>query len=136
MSMETDYIMAPNLIKSALRKQPLIIYDTGNQTRTFCYYTDAIDGITKFIRNGGSGETYNIDNDKAEKSMIDLVKLFRKLININLSYKLTLYAEYYSDDKTIRRLPSIEKERELLNFNPKVTLEVSLTKTWMWALKN
>ena len=50
MSIETDYRMVPNLIKSALRKQPVNIYGTGNQTRTFCYYTDAIEGIIKVIR--------------------------------------------------------------------------------------
>ena len=51
--------------------------------------------------------------------MIDLVKLFRKTINIDLSYKLTPYPEYYPDDEPIRRLASIEKAREHLNFNPK-----------------
>ncbi len=136
MSIETDYRMVPNIIKSALRKQPVNIYGTGNQTRTFCYYTDAVEGIIKVIRNGASGETYNIGNDKPEISMIDLVKLFRKTINIDLSYKLTAYPEYYPDDEPMRRLASIDKAREHLNFNPKVTLEAGLTKTWMWALKN
>ena len=136
MSIEKDYRMVPNLIKSALRKQPINIYGTGNQTRTFCYYTDAIEGIIKVIRNGSYGETYNIGNDKPEISMIDLVKLFRKTINIDLSYKLTAYPEYYPDDEPIRRLASIDKAREHLNFNPKVNLEAGLTKTWMWALKN
>ena len=68
--------------------------------------------------------------------MIDLVKLFRKTINIDLSYKLTQYPEYYPDDEPIRRLASIDKAREHLNFNPKVNLEAGLTKTWKWALKN
>jgi len=136
MSIESDYRMVPNLIKSALKKQQLNIYGTGKQTRTFCYYTDAIEGIMKVIKNGTSGETYNIGNDKPEISMIDLVKLFRKTINIDLSYKLTPYPEYYPDDEPIRRLASIEKARENLNFNPKVTLEAGLTETWSWALKN
>ena len=68
--------------------------------------------------------------------MIDLVKLFRKTINIDLSYKLTPYPEYYPDDEPTRRLASIDKAREHLNFHPKVTLEAGLTKTWTWALKN
>ena len=136
MSIETDYRMVPNLIKSALKSQIVNIYGTGNQTRTFCYYTDAIEGIIKVIRNGACGETYNIGNDKPEISMIDLVKLFREIINLDLSYKLTPYPEYYPEDEPIRRLPSIDKAREHLNFNPKVTLEAGLTKTWKWALKN
>ncbi len=136
MSIEKDFRMIPNLIKSALIKRPVNIYGTGNQTRTFCYYTDAIDGIIKVMENGAYGETYNIGNDKPEISMIDLVKLFRKTINIDLSYKLTPYPEYYPDDEPIRRLASIDKARKDLKFNPKVTLEAGLTKTWNWALKN
>ena len=136
MSIDTDYRLVPNLIKSALSKQPINIYGTGNQTRTFCYYTDAIDGIIKVIINGAFGETYNIGNDKPEISVIDLVKLFRKTINIDLMYKLTAYPDYYPDDEPLRRLASIEKAREHLNFNPKVSLEAGLTKTWLWALKN
>ncbi len=136
MSIETDYRMVPNLIKSALRREPVNVYGSGNQTRTFCYYTDAIEGIIKVIKNGDSGETYNIGNDKPEISMIDLVKLFRKTINIDLGYKLTPYPDYYPDDEPIRRLASIDKARKDLNFNPKINLEVGLTKTWMWALKN
>ena len=136
MSIETDYRMIPNLMKSALRKQTVNIYGNGNQTRTFCYYTDAIEGIIKVLKNGVCGETYNIGNDKPEISMIDLVKVFRKTINIDLSYKSTPYPEYYPDDEPIRRLASIEKARENLNFHPKVNLEAGLTKTWTLALKN
>ena len=136
MSIETDYRMIPNLMKSALRKQTINIYGNGNQTRTFCYYTDAIDGIIKVIKNGVYGETYNIGNDKPEISMIDLVKLFRKTINIDLSYKLTPYPEYYPDDEPVRRLASIDKARGHLNFHPKVNLETGLTRTWTWALNH
>ena len=136
MSIETDYRMVPNLIKSALRKQPVNIYGTGNQTRTFCYYTDAIEGIVKVINKGDNGETYNIGNDKPEISMIELVKLFEKTINLEMNYQLTPYPEYYPDDEPKRRLASIDKAREHLNFQPKVTLEAGLTETWNWALKD
>ena len=136
MSIEKDYRMIPNLIKSALRKQAVNVYGTGNQTRTFCYYTDAIEGILKVIRNGGFGETYNIGNDKPEISMINLVKIFRKIINIDLKYELTSYPEYYPDDEPLRRLASINKARNSLNFDPKISLEVGLTETWKWAIKN
>ena len=66
MSIETDFRMVPNLIKSALRNEPVNIYGTGKQTRTFCYYTDAIEGIIKVIRNRAYGETYNIGNENPE----------------------------------------------------------------------
>ena len=135
MSIYTDYRMVPNIIKSALRKQTLNIYGSGNQTRTFCYYTDAIDGIIKVIQKGECGETYNIGNDNPEISMINLVKLFRKTINIDLSYELSPYPEFYPDDEPKRRLPSIEKAKIDLNFNPKISLDQGLAETWSWAIK-
>ena len=118
-----------------MKKKAVNIYGTGNQTRTFCYYTDAIEGIIKVIKNGGFGQTYNIGNDNPEISMINLVKLFCKTNNLDLNYKLTPYPEYYPDDEPIRRLASIQKARDHLNFNPKVTLEEGLIKTWLWAKK-
>ena len=136
MSIYKDYRMIPNLIKSVITNQPVNIYGTGNQTRTFCYYTDAIDGILKVISNGDDGETYNIGNDKPEISMIDLVKLFGKTLDLEISYKLIPYPEYYPDDEPIRRLASIEKAKLNLNFYPKVNLETGLKKTWTWALNN
>ena len=136
MSIETDYRMVPNLIKTALKKEKINIYGNGNQTRTFCYYKDAIEGIIKVIKNGVYGETYNIGNDYPEISMIDLVKLFSKVINININYALTPYPEYYPEDEPTRRLPSIEKAKKDLDFHPKITLEKGLHETWTWALEN
>ena len=136
MSIYSDYRMIPNIIKSALKRQPVNIYGTGTQTRTFCYYTDAIEGIIKVINNGDHGETYNIGNDEPEISMIDLVKLFGKTLNLDISYQLIPYPDYYPEDEPIRRLASIKKARERLNFHPKVNLEAGLSKTWSWALKN
>tara|TARA_B100000579_G_scaffold49769_1_gene34684 strand:+ start:1201 stop:2184 length:984 start_codon:yes stop_codon:yes gene_type:complete len=134
-SIETDYRMVPNLIKSALKNQSVSIYGTGNQTRTFCYYTDAVEGIIKVIKSGGFGQTYNIGNDKPEISMINLVKLFSKTINKDIKYQLTPYPEYYPDDEPLRRLASIKRARETLHFNPRITLEEGLIKTWLWARK-
>ena len=136
MSIKTDYRIVPNLIKSALTRKVLNIYGDGNQTRTFCYYKDAIEGIVKVIKNGGSGETYNIGNDNPEISIVDLVKLFNKALKIDLNYQLTSYPDYYPDDEPIRRLPSIKKAREQLSFHPNITLEEGLMATWLWALKN
>ena len=136
MSIETDYRMVPNLMKSALRNQTLNIYGTGKQTRTFCYYKDAIEGIVKVIKKGLYGETYNIGNDKPEISMIDLVRLFSETVKVDLTYQLTPYPEDYPDDEPLRRLASIEKARNDLNFDPKITLESGLTETWTWALNN
>tara|TARA_Y100001968_G_scaffold324135_1_gene362903 strand:+ start:1734 stop:2711 length:978 start_codon:yes stop_codon:yes gene_type:complete len=135
-SINTDYRIIPNIIKAALNKQNLNIYGSGNQTRTFCYYSDAIDGIIKVLENGLSGETYNIGNDFPEISMVELVKLFSETVKIDLNYELTSYPDYYPDDEPLRRLPSIEKARRDINYHPKITLEEGLTKSWDWAVRD
>ncbi len=136
MSIDTDYRMIPNLIKSALRKDKLNIYGNGTQTRTFCYYKDAIQGIVKVIQFGKDGETYNIGNDFPEISMINLVKLFIATTNVQLSYQLTPYPDFYPNDEPVRRLPSIKKAKIDLKYYPKVSLEEGILKSWNWALKN
>jgi len=136
MSIERDNRMVPNLIKAALKKQRVKIYGNGKQTRTFCYYEDAIEGIIKVLKHGEYGSTYNIGNDKPEVSMIDLVKIFSKTINIDLNFELTPYPEDYPDDEPKRRVPSIEKAKKNLNFHPKFSLEEGLTKTWQWAVQS
>ncbi len=133
MDIKSDYRMIPNLIKSCLVNKKLKIYGKGNQTRTFCYYTDAIEGIMKVIESGLEGETYNIGNDNPEISMLNLVELFRKVVNKNLDFELTEYPKYYPKDEPMRRLPSIGKARKELGFNPKVSIEEGLIKTWSWA---
>mgnify|MGYP001468423881 CR=1 FL=1 len=136
MSIERDNRMVPNIIKAALKKQRVKIYGNGKQTRTFCYYEDAIEGIIKVLKHGEYGSTYNIGNDKPEVSMIDLVKIFSKTINIDLNFELTPYPEDYPDDEPKRRVPSIEKAKKNLNFHPKFSLEEGLTKTWQWAVQS
>ena len=71
---ETDYRVLPNFTSRIKANVPLQIYGTGNQTRTFCYVTDAMEGFIRVILNGVPGEAYNIGNPNPEISVIDLIK--------------------------------------------------------------
>ena len=75
---QKDYRIFPNFISNILNKK-LNIYGTGNQTRTYCYISDAIEGFLRVICLGKSGEAYNIGNNKPEVSVKDIYKILTKI---------------------------------------------------------
>ena len=54
------------------------MYRSGNQTRTYCYITDAI-GFLRVVYFGKPGQAYNIGNNKPEVSVKDVFKIFQKI---------------------------------------------------------
>ena len=125
-----DCRMIPNMIRNYINDRPIEVFSTGKQTRTYCYYTDAIDAICKIIRSGASGETYNIGNDNPELSALDLIKIFSSVIGEKVNYKLVDYPVSYPQDEPNRRLPSLHKIRNELSYKPKISIEVGLLKTY------
>jgi len=125
-----DYRMIPNMMRNYINKRPVEIFSTGKQTRTYCYYSDAIDGIMKVINNGYSGETYNIGNDDPELSALDLIEIFGSVLGEKIDYNLVDYPKSYPQDEPNRRLPSIQKIKSDLSYNPNITIEEGLLKTY------
>jgi len=121
-----DYRIIPNITRSLIFKEELQIYDTGNQTRTYCYITDAINGFLKVIFKDEKFGIYNIGNDKNEISVLDLVKVSEEVLNTKLNYKITKYPKEYPSDQPQRRCPDISNARKNLNYEPKVSLREGL----------
>ena len=132
---ETDYRVLPNFASQIKRNKPLNIYGTGNQTRTFCYVTDAIIGFLLVILNGKAGEAYNIGNIGPEISIIDLAKIMKKVSKKNVTYAITEYPTSYPEDEPNRRLPDISKAKNDLLFNPIISLEEGLARFLDWSDK-
>ena len=130
---ETDYRVLPNFASQIKRNLPLNIYGSGNQTRTFCYITDAIVGFLLVILNGKKGEAYNIGNVGPEISIIDLAKILKEISSKEVSYKITNYPSSYPEDEPNRRLPDISKAKEDLFFEPKVSLKKGLKRFLDWS---
>jgi len=130
---ETDYRVLPNFASRIKAGQPLNVYGTGVQTRTFCYITDAITGFLLTILNGVPGEAYNIGNPEPEISMIDLVKTIQQVSANDVTYNLMEYPDSYPGDEPMRRCPDIKKARLQLGFDPSVTLEDGLKRFLDWA---
>ena len=132
---EKDYRVLPNFASQIKKDKPLNIYGTGNQTRTFCYITDAIVGFLLVILKGKPGEAYNIGNTGPEISIIDLAKILKKVADKKVVYKITKYPSSYPEDEPNRRLPDINKASKDLSFFPEISLEEGLKRFLRWSDK-
>ncbi|MCB2101672.1 MAG: NAD-dependent epimerase/dehydratase family protein [Rhodobacterales bacterium] len=130
---ETDYRVLPNFASRIKAGLPLNVYGTGNQTRTFCYITDAMVGFLRVILKGVPGEAYNIGNPKPEISMVDLVQRIEKVSSRKVTYNVVEYPDSYPADEPNRRCPDIRKARLQLDYEPGVDLDEGLRRFLTWA---
>ena len=115
-----DGRVVPNFMKQALRGEPLTVYGNGNQTRSFCYVSDEIDG---FIRLSKSDEhlPVNIGNP-SEFTIMECAQLVLKITGA----KSKIIHEALPQDDPKQRRPDITKARKLLQWEPKINLETGL----------
>jgi dTDP-glucose 4,6-dehydratase len=115
-----DGRVVPNFMKQALRGEPLTVYGDGNQTRSFCYVSDEIDG---FVRLAKSDEhlPVNIGNPN-EFTILECAKVVLKVTGS----KSQIGYEPLPQDDPKQRCPDITKARQLLQWEPKIDLETGL----------
>lgn len=131
---KTDYRVLPNFAARIADGLPLQIYGKGDQTRTFCYVTDAIVGFMRVLLDGVPGEPYNIGNPKPEISMIELVRKVRDACeDSNVDYQIIDYPDTYPADEPNRRCPDIAKAMQQLGYAPTVSLEDGLNRFFSWT---
>ena len=118
-----DGRVVPNFMKQALRGEPLTVYGKGNQTRSFCYVSDEIDG---FMRLSKSDEhlPVNIGNPN-EFTILECAQMVLKVTGS----KSPIRYEALPQDDPKQRCPDISKARRLLQWEPKVDLETGLRKS-------
>ena len=118
-----DGRVVPNFMKQALRGEPLTVYGNGNQTRSFCYVSDEIDG---FMRLSKSDEhlPVNIGNPN-EFTILECAQMVLKVTGS----KSPIRYEPLPQDDPKQRCPDISKARRLLQWEPKVDLETGLRKS-------
>ncbi|HOR56639.1 MAG TPA: SDR family oxidoreductase [Flexilinea sp.] len=120
-----DGRVVPNFIQQALRKEPLTVYGDGQQTRSFCYVDDLIEGIYRLFL---SDEHYPVNiGNPVENTMVELAEEINRLTGnpAGLIYKPDLRV----GDDPQRRQPDITRAREILHWEPKVSLEEGLMRT-------
>lgn len=133
---KTDYRVLPNFAAKILEDKPIQIYGTGNQTRTFCYITDAIVGFLKVLVDGVAGEPYNIGNPTPEISMSQLADSIEKILGRPIKRNIVEYPDSYPTDEPNRRCPDITKAIEQVGYSPTVSLHDGLKRFLDWASAN
>jgi dTDP-glucose 4,6-dehydratase len=115
-----DGRVVSNFMKQALRGEPLTVYGSGNQTRSFCYVSDEIDG---FLRLSKSDEhlPVNIGNPNE----FTILECAQHVLKVTGSKSKIAYEPLPQDDPK-QRQPDITKARTLLGWEPKIQLEEGL----------
>jgi UDP-glucose 4-epimerase len=121
----------PNFIHRALAGQNLVITGTGEETRDFTYVGDIVYGIFRsaFV-DLKKGEVMNLGSGR-QTSILDVATNINKIANNNAEI---IFHARRSWDVVKNRVAIIEKAKQLINFNPKVSLNEGLEKTFQWFL--
>tara|TARA_Y100001970_G_C14198369_1_gene839520 strand:- start:664 stop:1692 length:1029 start_codon:yes stop_codon:yes gene_type:complete len=124
---KNDDRVIPKFARLINKNVPITIYNNGNQTRSFCYISDAMTGFIKVICSGKVGEIYNVGNDKEEVSMNQLANKFQKIFtNKKIKIKKISYPNSYPSNEPQRRCPNLSKLYKDTGYKPKTTLQNSL----------
>ncbi|UCH11020.1 MAG: SDR family oxidoreductase [Fidelibacterota bacterium] len=114
-----------NFVTQALEGKPLTIYGDGNQTRSFCYIDDMVQGLIKFMETPADiTGPLNLGNPEE----ITILTLAQKIIELSESNSQIEHQAPPPDDPA-RRQPEIELARSVLHWQPRVSLEMGLEKT-------
>jgi len=125
-----DGRVVTNFIYQALRGKEITIYGNGEQTRSFSYIDDTLDGILKIIHNESS-DVFNIGNDNE----VTIKYLAEKIIELTNSNSKIEYHDLPINDPKQRK-PDLTKAKEILNYKPKTLLEDGLKLTIDWISAN
>ena len=120
-----DGRVVSNFIVQALRGDPITLYGSGLQTRSFCYISDLVDGMLRMMESADAiTGPINLGNP-GEFTMLALARL---VIDLTGSRSILQYAPLPTDDPKQRR-PDITKAEALLNWQPTVELREGLERT-------
>lgn len=122
-SSRTDGRVVPRFVTVALSGKPLPVHGDGAQTRSFCFVTDLVDGLTKLMESNVTTPV-NLGNSVE----ITIGEIAKKILELTGSQAGIEYQPRPQDDPS-RRLPDITTAREKLSWEPKVSLDSGLSKT-------
>ncbi len=120
-----DGRVVSNFIMQALRSEPITIYGTGEQTRSFCYVSDLIDGFLKLM---DSSEDITGPINLGNPGEFTMLELAETVIQLTGSKSELLFEELPEDDPK-QRQPDISLAKEKLGWEPKVDLATGLKPT-------
>ena len=120
-----DGRVVSNFIVQALRGQPITLYGDGQQTRSFCYVDDLVEGVVRLMNTDDSVTgPINLGNP----TEFTIRELADQVVGLTGSKSECIYEPLPQDDPK-QRQPNIDKARELLSWVPQTGLEVGLSPT-------
>lgn len=120
-----DGRVVPNFIQQALRKEPLTIYGDGEQTRSFCYVDDLVEGIYRLLL---SDEHYPVNiGNPSETTIRQFAEAINRITNNPAGLEIKLDLRLGDDPQ--KRQPDITRARTILKWEPKNQLEEGINKT-------
>ena len=120
-----DGRVVSNFIMQALQNKPITIYGDGSQTRSFCYVDDLIEA---FVRLMNTPDDFSGPVNTGNPGEFTILELANKVIDFTGSSSRLEFKELPSDDPTPRQ-PDITLAKEVMGWDPEITLEKGLEKT-------
>ncbi len=130
----SDRRVLPDFFKDILNNQNIKLFSNGKATRTFCYTEDAMVGYLLLLLSNYNAEPFNIGTENPEISIYDLAK---KCIEVSEKKEIEIIFDKSSDlnylsDNPNRRCPDITKAKKLLGYNPMISLEEGLLRSFQY----
>lgn len=116
-------------VTRALRGEPLLIHNEGDQIRAWCYIDDIVDAVVlALVRDDAVGETFNVGNSR---STVTIYHLARMVVEAAKSTSDIRFVRWDFPDVELR-VPDVRKAEQRLGFRAKVDLDVGLARTIEW----
>lgn len=124
--LKEDMRMIVSFILQAVKNEPITIFGTGKQTRSLCYVDDTVDGIIKlmFTKNT-KGKIVNVGSSD-EHTVLEYAEIVKKITN---SKSEIVFNEELPKDDPLQRRADTTLAKQLLSWEPKITLEEGIKKT-------
>jgi len=119
----------PTFICQALKNKPLTVFGDGNQSRSFCYVDDLIEGVYKLLKSDYT-KPINLGNPDE----ITINQFANEIIYLSGGNSTIIYKSLPKNDP-LKRKPDISKAIKILNWQPKISREFGLKKTLKYYKK-
>lgn len=120
----TDMRMIVCFIVQALKNEPVTIFGDGTQTRSLCYVSDTIEGLTELMFTPNTNQQLVNIGSPDEHSVLEYANLVKKLTG---SKSEISFSEKLPADDPLKRRPDISLAKKLLGWEPKVSLKEGLS---------
>jgi len=118
-----DGRVVPNFISQALKNEPLTVYGDGSQTRSFCFVSDLVEGIVRLLRSD-----YRLPVNLGNPIEVSIREFADRIKALTGSRSEIAFRPLPVDDPKVRQ-PDITRARQLLGWEPRVSLEDGLRRT-------